>query len=1005
MIGQVVSHYRIVARLGEGGMGSVYLAEDLHLGRTVAIKLPQASRSDHHFHARFLREARAASSLNHPNIASVYDYGETSDGQPFIVMEFIKGQTLNSLIDHGRLSVTRAVEVMESVSHALSEAHAHGVVHRDIKPSNIIINERGQVKVLDFGLAKNVNGESLSSPDPDAATLLATRTQSGVVLGTPLYLSPEQALGANVDARSDLFAAGTVLYESITGRPPFTGKGMVEIAAQIIHVNPPPPSSFNPRVSAELDRIALKALAKKPAERYQSAEELIADLESVHSNLVELGGDQTPTRRISLPPQTAHVTALTTISEILNRPRMSVGVFLLLIALLGGAAWGIKSLWQPKLKAPAPEAKRWYELGTAALREGTYFKASKAFEEALAADNSFALAHARLAEAWMELDYSDKAKDEIIQAGSLVPDRSILPPIDALYLAAITSAVSRNFGGAVSENTQIAELASPSEKAAAYFDLGRAYERNEDPKNAVNSYIKATELDSQFAAAFLRLGVLYGRRQDFAAAETAFERAAQLYRASSNFEGVAEVSYQQGVLNNGNDKLVDAKKQFQQTLDMALTTGNLQQQIKAKLQLSSVLQTEGNSATAQQYTNEVIDLARANGLENLTTSGLIDLGNSYFLKGDFDQAEQLFKQALEYAERNKGRRYEARALLSLASLNMQRHKDDDAVRYVEQALPFYQGGGYSRETAQALQLLGRANRNKGNYEAAVQAFQQQAEAARRLGDKANEALSTEGMGVILSRQGRYPEALSHFETSKSLYTTLGRHNGVVTSSINTASMLWNLGRYPEARALLDEVLKSEASPKGSKELVVSTGVEIADAALSQNNFAESKSRAKQAIELAGSQFPVSIIQAKRILGIAYALSGSAQDGTAQCKEALDLANQSQDPWLISTTLAAYAQALLEKGEAPNALTNALQAQALCEKLGQQELTWRVLLVAARASSRAGDQTKAKEYSTRSRDLLNALEKRWDAKTFQDYLNRPDIQTYHKQLDQLSASDN
>ncbi|HSE32872.1 MAG TPA: tetratricopeptide repeat protein [Pyrinomonadaceae bacterium] len=1003
MIGQVVSHYRIVGRLGEGGMGSVYLAEDLHLGRSVAIKLPVDAPVAHQFRARFLREARAASSLNHPNIASVYDYGETSDGRPFIVMELIKGQTLNCLIDNGRLSLPRAIEIMEAVSHALSEAHAQGVIHRDIKPSNIIINERGEVKVLDFGLAKNVNGESIQAADPDAATLPAARTQSGIVVGTPLYLSPEQALGMKVDPRSDLFATGTVLYESIAGRPPFTGKGMLEIAAQIIHVNPPPPSSFNPHVSRELDRIALKALAKKPEERYQTADELIADLESVHLSLLEHGADQKPTRRIITTPQKAPTSALTTLSDVFNRPRLSVGVFLLIIALLGGAVWSIQHFLRPKLKPPTPEAKRWYDLGTTALREGTYFKASKAFEQALAADSNFALAHARLGEAWMELDYSDKAKNEIIQASSLVPDRSILPAVDAHYLAAISNTFVRNFTGAIEEHRKIVEAAAEPDQAAAYFDLGRAYERNEDFQNALNSYVKATELDSQFAAAFLRLGVLYGRKQDLPAAAKAFERAAQLYRASSNFEGVAEVSYQQGVLNDGLDKLAEAKNQFKQTLETAQTTGNLQQQIKAKLKLSSVLRTEGDSTTAQQYANEVIDLARANGLENLTTNGLIDLGYSYFGRGDFDEAEKQFRQALTYAQANNGRRYEARALLSLASLSMQRHQDEEAVRYVEQAMPFYREGGYRRETAQALQILGRANRNKGNYEAAVQAFGQQLEEARRLGDKPNEALSAEGLGVILSRQGRYPEALSHFETSKAIYSSLGHRNGTVMGSINTASMLWNLGRYSEARGLLNEVAKSEASPKGSKELAVASMVEIADAALTQNNFNEAKSQATQAIALAGSEFTVSLIQAKRILGIAQALSGSAGDGATQCKQALDLANQAKDPWLISTTQADYAQVLLEKGDAQNAVTNALEAEALFEKLGQQELAWRVLLVAARASSRAGEPSKTKEYATRSSDFLKTLEKNWGAKTFQEYLNRPDIQTYRRQLDQLLAS--
>jgi tetratricopeptide (TPR) repeat protein len=599
----------------------------------------------------------------------------------------------------------------------------------------------------------------------------------------------------------------------------------------------------------------------------------------------------------------------------------------------------------------------------------------------------------------MELDYTDKANEEIIQASSLVPDRSVLPQIDALYLTAITNTFLRDFAGAVANHNQIVQLASALEKAAAYFDLGRAYERNEDSPNAINSYLKATELDSQFAAAYLRLGVLYARKQDMAAAQRAYEQAAEIYHVISNVEGVAEVAYQRGLLNLDANP-AEAKKQFMQTLDLAETTGNLQQQIKAKLQLSRLLQTEGDSATSQQFTKEVIDLARANGLENLTTSGLIDLGYSYFLKGDFDQAEQQFKQALGYAQRNKGRRYEARALLSLATLSIQRHKDEDAQRYVEQALPFYKGGGYTRETGQAYLILGRVNRNKGNYDAALIAFKQQGEAAQRLGDKSNEALSNEGIGVVLSRQGNYPEALSHFESSKSLYESVGARNGIVMSSINTASMLWNLGRYPEARTILDEVIKTQDSPQGSKELAVLSIGELADAALSQSNFSEAKLRAKHVIDVAGSEFTVSIIQAKRVLGIANALSGSAEVGVNQCKEAFVLANQAQDPWLVSTAQLAYAQVLLEKGDAQNALLNALQAQALFEKLGQQESTWRVLLVAALASNRAGDPVKAKEYATKSRESLKVLEQKWDARTFQAYLGRPDIQGYHKQLDQM-----
>ncbi|MDQ3919292.1 MAG: serine/threonine protein kinase, partial [Acidobacteriota bacterium] len=195
MIGKHISHYRILGEVGEGGMGVVYVAEDTILGRRVAIKIPHAGRDEAHYRARFLREARAVSNLNHKNIAAVYDLGQTDEGQPYIVMELVPGQTLGNVLADPGLSLARSVEIMREVAEALAEAHRHNIVHRDIKPSNVIINERGEVKVLDFGLAKQFYEEAAGG-GTDAQTLFTARARSDVVIGTPLYLSPEQARGA-----------------------------------------------------------------------------------------------------------------------------------------------------------------------------------------------------------------------------------------------------------------------------------------------------------------------------------------------------------------------------------------------------------------------------------------------------------------------------------------------------------------------------------------------------------------------------------------------------------------------------------------------------------------------------------------------------------------------------------------------------------------------------------------------------------------------------------------
>ena len=270
-----------------------------------------------------MREARSVSALSHPHIATLYDYGETPDGRPFIVMELVNGQDLGTLMRAGTLTLTRAIEIIEDVAAALGEAHRLGIIHRDVKPSNIMINERAEVKVLDFGLAKLVeDNPDLAPINPDARTLAGMKTHSGVIIGTPLYLSPEQATGTPVDARSDLFALGALLYECIAGRPAFTGSNLIEIAAQVLHVEPPPPSKFNARVPPELDRITLKALAKRPEDRYQQAEDFIRDLSAFRNAYVL--SDSASQERIARHADMHQRSALVTLSEGLRRPRLSI---------------------------------------------------------------------------------------------------------------------------------------------------------------------------------------------------------------------------------------------------------------------------------------------------------------------------------------------------------------------------------------------------------------------------------------------------------------------------------------------------------------------------------------------------------------------------------------------------------------------------------------------------------------------------------------------------------
>jgi len=477
MIGKTVSQYRILAKLGRGGMGEVYLAEDEKLGRKVAIKfLPPDVATDEHAKQRLLREARTAATLDHPNICAIYEIGQEAE-YSFIVLQYIEGQTLAAKLKSHLPDMPEALAIAEQVAEALKEAHTRGVIHRDIKPENIMLTTRSQVKVLDFGLAKLINDPSETSGN--TATMLSV---PGMVLGTVPYMSPEQVRGEELDARTDIFSFGIVFYELLSGRRPFEAKSTAELISAILMADPPPMTFSNPgHLGSSAERLIRKCLEKNPALRYQSMADLIGDLQQIRRE-----------------PETGHFaqTAIMTSAQQtapakrwLRGKKLEAVVAAVILAVAG--ATYLLSLRTPKAAArPAalsanPAAYDNYVRGKVNVssenRENNE-AAIQFFERAIAQDPNFAAAYAELARAYT---------------------------IKARYFAATTEQKKLN------EDAEVAvdkALAMDPNLAEGHFARGLLLwtpSKKFPHEQAVQAYKRAIELNPNFDEAHHQLGFVY----------------------------------------------------------------------------------------------------------------------------------------------------------------------------------------------------------------------------------------------------------------------------------------------------------------------------------------------------------------------------------------------------------------------------------------------------------------------------------------------------------------
>ena len=508
MIGETISHYRILEKLGEGGMGVVYRAEDTKLKRPVALKfLSPELTSDPDAKKRFIREARAASALDHPNICTVHDIDETEEGQLFMVMACYSGETLQETVSRGALVLEKAVEVAVGVAEGLKKAHRKGVVHRDIKPANIYLTEDGQVKLFDFGLA--VLKSERSADDPHT------------LAGTITYMSPEQIQGSTVDARTDIWSLGVVLYEMIAGESPFTGEYLQALEYSILNEEPPPLRSRRPGVPLELESVVTRALIKDREQRYQQIGEMISDLERAYQELTSPVRSQRPLAVISFENQTG--------DEAYDYLRRAIPN--LLITNLERSPYLRVITWERLRDLLKQMGKENVDV----IDRDLGFELSRMENIDTIVAGSFTRAGSVFATDVKILDAATKKLLGSASSKGRGVDSILTAQIDRLSRE-IVLALGISEDRKEKKEKPIAEVTTTSMEAYRYFLRGRdSYERlyNDESRRYLQ---KAIQLDPDFAVAYLYLALIHDRLRDNKARNAAFEKAKALSNRATEKE-------------------------------------------------------------------------------------------------------------------------------------------------------------------------------------------------------------------------------------------------------------------------------------------------------------------------------------------------------------------------------------------------------------------------------------------------------------------------------------
>lgn len=951
----VLGRFRILRLVGWGGMGEVYQAEDLELGIIALKTVRNTIASAPAALARFRREVHLARKVSGPQICRIHELFivPAIDRHPvtaFLTMEYLDGTTLSGkLKSEGTIPWKQARTIALEICKGLELIHRQGIIHRDLKSANIMICPRDatvRTVLTDFGVARAFDLNDILTQHGCSVDWQGSSAQ-GAIIGTPEYMAPEQFEGNAVSPATDVYALGIVLYELVTGIHPYPAHNPVAAAIGRAH-RPKPASSLVRSLPRQWDRVIERCLEYEPEKRYQSAQEVAKALLPGPANFRHIHRD---------------------------RPWAA---FALIAMALAACVWAGIAFWHSRgYYHPNQEALHWYNPGVDALSDGTYVKAVRFLEAAVAADPGFSKAHARLAEAWENLDFHGNAQREMLIATS---GESRLAPLDRMYLSAIQANILGNYSSAVATYRRIAAKVPPSRKAPAHVDLGMAYERAGDLQHALAEYARASRLDPDDAASYMHIAVLQARQHHVPESNSAFQHVEKLYQNSLNSEGLAELDYERGYAANRNGELAQAKGLLEKAYKEADQIGSVQLKIRALTQLSSLAYGSGANQEAISDAGQAIQLARKYGLEPWAANGLVRLASAQLVEGDLSDADKNLQDALSILQQSAQPRTKALANVTLASLKNQQGLPDQVTAPAQAALDYYRRNGFFNEGKSAAILLIRAQRDKGQYQQALQSGNQLLALTKQSGVRSLMMQAEETVASVDLQLEEYPDALTHYQNALALSDTATAHG---FQALNCGIVLWRLGRFPEAEAMLKSV-------SGTDTLVTAASINRVDSLLSQQRFKPALALARQLLagSAAANASPGGDLQQ------AIAISEAHLGMKAQALQYI--AGQSNSdphgkPQDVASTELADAEIYLALGMNNEAEVNAAKAHDYFRGASRKDSLLRSTLLEAAAFRAAKDDANYRKYSAEAIDTINSLRNTWSPQSFQSYLARPDLQ--------------